>query len=197
MNYFKSLPKILIIDGNTSIVATNLMARASIIADLLKNPLLLYSYDIQDTDTPEIIAHKYYGDVERYWLVMFANQLLDPQWDWPMNGRVFSDFLDKKYTPETLVDAHHYEKIITQTDSGTNTVTTETIIIDSNTYSSLTPSITSYTLPTGIVTVDVSKRIVDNYTYEVETNESKRNIKLLNKVYASQMEDQLNTLMRK
>ena len=72
MQYFDSLPKIVHTDQNgNSTIRTNLMARVSIIPENLKNPLLYYQYDIQEGDTPEIVAHKYYNDMYRYWIVLF------------------------------------------------------------------------------------------------------------------------------
>ena len=88
MQYFSTLPKIVYIDKDqTSRVYTNLMSRADIIPSLLDNPLVFYTYDIQDEDTPEIVASKYYGDVNRHWLVLYANQILDPQWQWPLTSQ--------------------------------------------------------------------------------------------------------------
>ena len=118
MQYFSILPKIIKTDAKgNSILMTNLMARASVIPSLLNNPALFYKYDIQDGDTPEIVAHKYYGDVYRYWVVLFSNQILDPQWQWPLNSNEFASYLTAKYDP-TYVDiytsAHSWQKIITQ-----------------------------------------------------------------------------------
>ncbi len=197
MKYFRTLPKLNKIDerGNV-ILVTNLLARASIIEKLLKNPLIFYSYDIQESDTPEILAHKYYGDIERFWLILFANQLLDPQWDWPLNSINFQKYLNDKYTTEQLAQAHHYEKIITTTDRGSKTKTEHKIIIDEETYDTFINSENGYALPNGtIVIVEEQKNIVSNFEYELQLNESKRNIKLLNKTYAEQIESEFVRLM--
>ena len=133
MRYFETLPKIIVTQDNVSKIYTNLLARANIIQSLLTNPLVFYRYDIQESDIPEIIAHKYYGDINRFWLVLFANQISDPQWDWPLTNTVFNQYLMDKYTEEQLGEAHHYEKIITKIDNSSNTVTTDKIVIDENT----------------------------------------------------------------
>jgi hypothetical protein len=75
MQYFDSLPKAIKTKDGVSILMTDLMARCSIIPEILKNPMLYYEYTIQDGDTPEIVAYKYYGDSYRYWIVLFANQI--------------------------------------------------------------------------------------------------------------------------
>jgi hypothetical protein len=49
MNYFESYPKVVTTqkDGTRSVMV-NLMARSSIIQSLLDDPLLFYSYEVQD-----------------------------------------------------------------------------------------------------------------------------------------------------
>jgi hypothetical protein len=198
MQYFDTLPKIINIDstGNSKVM-TNLLARASVIPEILKDPLLYYTYDIQEGDTPEIIAHKYYGDSYRYWIVLFANELLDPQWDWPMTSMVFEQYLADKY-PSTNVysEIEYYEKVITQYDVNTQTTTVNKVRIDEDVYNGLPVTQTAtYTLPTGPVTITTDRNAVSIYDYELSLNEAKRNIKILNSNYVGEMENQLKKLM--
>jgi len=197
MQYFKTLPKIVITDAkNNSTILTNLLARASVVQSLLKDPLLFYEYDIQEGDTPEIISHKYYGSVNQFWMVLFANQIIDPIWDWPLNSKDFNNYLNAKYTTEELSAINHYEKIVTKIDVKTNTTTVENFVIGEDIYNSLTESINSYDFPTGSVSVAVTKRAISNFDYELELNEHKRSIKLINKSYVTQIEDQFKKLMK-
>ena len=197
MKYFDTLPKIIQYDNKgIGRVFTNLMARASVIPELLKNPAIYYKYDIQEGDTPEIIAHKYYGDSYRYWIVLLANEILDPQWEWPMSGQVFQNYITTKYTDFNAYSTiHHYEKTLTQFDFGTNTTTTNTVEIDEDTYISLEETTKTFSLPTGDVSVTVSKTAVNYYDYEEKLNESKRNINILNSNYVNQLETELQKLM--
>lgn len=198
MQYFDILPKIINIDSRgNSRVMTNLLSRASVIPAILKDPLLYYTYDIQEGDTPEIIAHKYYGDSYRYWIVLFANELLDPQWDWPMSSRVFENYLADKYPATNVYNTiSYYEKIITQYDSNTQTTTINKVRISQSTYNSLPVTQTqSYTLPTGPVTVTTARNAVSIYDDELAQNEAKRNIKILNSNYVDLVETQLKKLM--
>lgn len=199
MQYFNTLPKIIFTDetGNSS-VRVNLMARARVIPEILKNPVLYYTYDIQESDTPEIIAFKYYGDSYRYWIVLFANEILDPQWSWPLSNIQFNAYLQEKYGAVNIYSTvHHYEKVITQIDSVTDTTTISNIQIDQSTYNSLVETTNVYTLPTGSVTVKVTKKALSIFDYENELNESKRNIKILNAAYVPQLESEFKNLMRK
>lgn len=196
MQYFQTLPKIVKTDpNNKSTLFTNLMARASVIQSLLTNPLVFYEYDIQDGDTPEIISHKYYGSVDQFWIVLFANQIVDPLWEWPLNNKDFNNYVNAKYTPEELNQINHYEKIVTKKDISTNTVTVENFVIDEDEYNSLLESINFYDFTTGTVSVAVTKMAISNFDYELIMNESKRSIKLINKSYVPQLEDEFKKLM--
>lgn len=197
MQYFDTLPKIIQTDNvGISRVFTNLLARASIIPDVLKNPLVYYSYDIQEGDTPEIIAYKYYGDSYRYWIVLFANELLDPQWSWPMTSTVFAAYMAEKYpSGNTTTTVYGYEKTLKQTDNATNTITVNTIDINEDEYNTLLKNTRTYAIGNSSVTVETTKRIVSIYDYELELNESKRKINILNSIYVDQLETQFKSLM--
>jgi hypothetical protein len=197
MQYFDTLPKVIYTQNGVSSVYTNLLARVSVIPQLLKDPLIYYTYDIQEGDTPEIIAHKYYGDSYRYWIVLFANELLDPQWDWPLTYKMFEQYLANKY-PSTNIysEVEYYEKVITQYDVNTQTTTVNRVRIDEDVYNGLPVTQTAtYTLPTGPVTITTERNAVSIYDYELSQNEAKRNIKILNSIYVNQFEEQFKQLL--
>lgn len=197
MKYFNILPKIIVTENGNSTIRTNLLARSSIIPGLFSNPLLFYDYDIQEGDTPEIIAYKYYGDVYRYWLVLFANQIINPQWDWPMTENVFNQYLAKKYpNTDVYITLHHYEKIITTLDNYTNTTTVDTFTISENEYNNFTPETKTYKTNTIDCVVSQTARPVSIYQVENEKNESRRSIKILNSGYVNQIESEIKKLFK-
>lgn len=204
MQYFQTLPKVRYTDkNNVSTIYTNLMARASIINSMLDSATLFYDYEVQDGDTPEIVAYKYYGDINRFWIILYSNQINDPLWDWPLNSKNFTEFVDAKYG-NNKDDIHHYEKIQVKTNrtSGTDhdiKTVTEVTIIDESEYNSLFASsgtTVNYTFSTGIVSVTTSVQSVTNYEYESKLNEDKRHIKILNKNVADQLENEFMKLMK-
>jgi hypothetical protein len=207
MLYFNSIPKILTPDVNgEGILLTNLMARSEIIPSLLNNPMMFYKYDIQEGDTPEIIADKYYGDSYRYWIVLYANQILDPQWNWPLTNTQFDAYITSKYSAVAGVQSvlaytqstiKEYRKTIKSIDSISLVETTESFVIDANTYSQPITSSSIYQLPNSHVTQNISKSSISIYDYELEKNEAKRSINLINKIYVSGLEQQFKSLMRK
>jgi hypothetical protein len=194
MKYFQSTPKIAVTDkyGN-SVVYRNIMARSSIKPALLTNPLVFYEYDVQEGDTPEIVAHKYYGDMNRYWIVMFSNQIMDPQWDWPLDYRNLVDYIESKY--DNPSDTHFFEKTITITNLRENSTTTNNYAISEEEYNSIEPETKTFTLSSGTVVYELSKSVLTHYEYEVRQNDAKRTIKLLNKSYATQLENEFQKLM--
>ena len=210
MFYFNSFPKIITTDyNNNGIVLTNIIKRVNIIPSLLKNPLLIYKYDLQEGDTPDIVANKYYGDSYRYWLPLFSNNIINPQWQWPMSSGVFDSYIQNKYADAaaaanvvsvleyTQSTVYQYTKTIETIDGTTLNVTKTTIVIDQPTYDSTVPGITTSTFPGGAtVSQTVTTNVVSIYDYELEKNESNRSINLINSIYTSQIESQFASLMK-
>jgi len=217
MKYFQSFPQIATIDyvGN-NVILTNILLRSEVVPNLLNNPLLFYSYDIQEGDTPEIIAQKYYGDSYRYWIVLFANQIIDPQWDWPMGPNLFQDYIVDKYTAATANALHisantvttpqvmaytqgtiqNYVKSVTVSDNLSQTPNTTIYLIDSAAYANVAVNTSQARFPGGAVVSQITNKYTQSiYDYELQQNESRRNINLVNSVYVSQFEKQFTSLM--
>jgi hypothetical protein len=210
MLYFDTLPKLLTPDQNGNpLLLTNILTRAKLLEELQNNPMLFYKYDIQDSDTPEIIASKYYGDPNRFWLITYSNQILDPVWDWPLPYQQFLQYIESKYAAEaaeaeeppleyTTNTIHAYQKIVNTTDNTTLQTTEKIVTIDYESYQSLIPSTNTYTLPNGeTCTIAITKNVQTVYDYEYELNEAKRNIKILNENYAGQMEQTFVDVMNR
>ena len=142
----------------------DILTRVKLVASKKENILNFDYYNVQDGETPEMIAHKYYGDVNLHWTILVANDIVDYYEDWPMSVQKFETFVSDKYdNPQGI---HHYE--ITQT-SGDTTVT-----VDVGTEESLV--LEDYPTATAI----------SNYTYEDRLQEQKRQIRLISPDFISQ-----------
>ena len=156
-------------------IAINIMVKAKI-KSILKNDIINYfPYSIPESERPDITAFKVYGDVKYTWLIFLINDIQDPIFDWPLNTREFGNYIKNKYG--TLASAkstiHHYEETVRERVEATNTsdpISKATIEVDLTTYN---------TLAVG------SRKIVYYYDWEVERNEDKRNIKLIDSRYAA------------
>jgi len=185
-------------------VVTNIISRFSFEREFKDNLAVYYEYDIQDSDTPEIIASKIYASSERHWIVLLLNDIIDPQYDWPLDYRTLIQFIDNKYTSSANTSAGEtglqwsqsnvkaYYKVKTKTDSISNTSEIKKIEVDANTYANVTETTTSYTLQNGSsITVAITKETLNYYNYEIEENEKKRSIKILRPEIVNVVEDEL------
>ena len=204
--YFNYFPTTFYSNSNTSIeldTVTNIIARFAFENSLKENSSIFYPYDIQDGDTPEIIANKYYGSPEKHWIVLLFNDIIDPQYDWPLDQITFVSYVNDKYSAncaanttvqsgivwaQSTNNVKSYFKTISRVSSDpTKDTITEKIEIDANSYANVIVSSTEYTLANGKkITETISKSKQTYYEYELELNESKREIKLLRSEFVTQ-----------
>lgn len=107
--YFQKFPVTFYsLDDRQSVqLITNLLLRVIVSQELKDNFSAYDEYDVQDGDTPEILAYKFYGDSNLHWLILHLNEILDPRFEWPLSTFNLQNFVDGKYT--SLDGIHHYE----------------------------------------------------------------------------------------
>lgn len=130
----------------------NLLFRTSIIREALTNSSSYMRYIIQDGDTPEILASKIYGDPQAHWMILYANDMLDAQYDWPMTSTVFPKYIADKYRSQAeddlgpglqdyqvvswtqdvdnVASQHHYEKVIRRENQAEQTTEETRFVIN-------------------------------------------------------------------
>jgi len=207
--YFNYFPKTVysLDDTNNVDVVTSIVSRFAFESSFRDNTAVYYEYNVQDSDTPEIIANKFYGDSEKHWVVLMLNQIIDPQFDWPLDQRTIISYINEKYSANASVgqsgvswaqaNIHSYYKVETRTTNSTNTDLQTKIQVDANTYANVAATTTNLTLEDGnSITIKVSKETKSYYDYEVEQNETKRTIKLLKPEFVSPIEDELRVVFR-
>ena len=143
-------------DGSAKL-ATNIMKRVRMRANMKKEVVMLDKYDVKENETPEIVSDKHHGSPYYHWVIMLLNDISDVNHDWVKSTRQLQKYLLSKYTETQLTETHHYE--ISQTSGDTTTK----IEVENATY----PSASTVT----------------NYEYEVALNDSKRQINLLRNDY--------------
>jgi hypothetical protein len=190
---------------------TDIFFRVGFIGRIRDYASLYRSHVIRDGQTPEILSEQYYGDPNAYWIILWANDIVDPQYDWPLFNDAFTKFIIDKYgsieTAQTTY--HHYNRIIERTDNTTLIITQEVDEVDANSevsnpiFSSAFPDIPyeSYDnladegafelielpLSKHSITIKTYRQAVSYYDWENELNEAKRNIKLIDKQYYQQI----------
>jgi hypothetical protein len=225
MDYFTQLPAVLYPsienNGATNLALTNILTRSGFLREVMENTAMFYEYQVKDGETPEVIAHKLYGDVKRFWIVLLFNNLSNPHYDFPLIQDELNNFIVAKYgTPLATAQStihHHYEKVtrtvlfngVVQSQEE-NLYTISPLYPDPSTGAAVArPSITytpdscvsvsstTETFANGIsVVTDTSYCNMTNYTYEFEENEKRRSIRLLDALYVVNVENEFRRLMR-
>lgn len=208
-------------DPNKQVILTNLLTRSAFLQEVITNTSLFYDYQVKENETPEIIAHKLYGDVERFWIVLMFNKLMNPFYDFPLNSEQLEDTIVDKYgysVEDAQTIAHHYERRIKRDvllngivqSSNTDTVTVSAYEADPTTgIATLNPWLDGLSPDSG-VTYDTTTEVISDgtsvvttyeywfvsiYAYEFNENEKRRSIKLLDAAYVSRVENELKRLM--
>jgi hypothetical protein len=121
--YFDNFPKInysLSDDKKITDSVTNIFKRYAMLREVLSNSSSYVLYEIDDGDTPEIIAEKVYNDAGAGWIILYANQIMDPQFDWHLSDANFKNYIEAKYGSVAAAQStvHHYEKVVETTVDG-------------------------------------------------------------------------------
>jgi len=160
MAYFKPFPTIDYdpTGNNTHKTIKDILIRVKIKDVVKQNRAVFSKYDVKEGQRPEDVAYEQYGDSEYHWIVLMMNEMTNPYYDWPMGLRDLERFVAAKYSDVNAI--HHYE--IAQSSGDTN----KKIHVDSTT---------------------IGAEAITNYEYEEAVNDKKKQIRLLDPVYITQI----------
>jgi len=204
--YFNLFPKTAyFVDDHIGLnLVTNIISRFKFIDSVKEIASSYFLYDNIAGETPESLAYKFYGSVERHWIILLYNDIIDPQFDWYKNYETFNRYVAKKY--ESLGGIPYAQstikKYIIREERSINFFEgTKTIIedreTDLSTYADFAPSTTTLTLTNSenyTLTITTSKLSQTIFDYENEENEKRRSIKIIKKQYVSRIEEELKNL---
>lgn len=181
-HYFSYLPTIEYNSGGvsskvkTNVSVTDITKRFKIVQLLNGREALYYDYDVREGERPDTIAQKMYGDSRLDWVVLLANEIHDRYYEFPLSSNEFEEFIKKQYGSQGTAQntVHHYEQIIQaqQTLSDGTIVPERRLQVDETTYNSLAAT---------------DRRSVSVYDQELRTNESRRQIKLIDPKFIPQL----------
>jgi len=158
-------------------VARDIIARPNVVNKIFNSPFAFFDYVVEHDQRPDQVAYNYYNDADLAWLVLLTNKILDPYTQWPMNQEEFYDYLKNKYGSLAAAQSTilHYKHV------------TKDIIITNETYN-LNATFES------IAAADYAP--VYAFSYEVDLNDVKRNIRLLDRRHVPQVKEELRAIMR-
>jgi hypothetical protein len=108
--YFENFPQVIysLDSGLTSFNIVDVFTRVKADVQKTLTRTTYDEYDVRDGETPEILADKFYGNVNLYWIILIANEILDPRFDWPLTTQQLSSYITGKYGVGYENDIHHY-----------------------------------------------------------------------------------------
>lgn len=193
--YFSNFPLV----TYNGISVRDVTRRTDFIDNILSNPYVFLPYTVKDGERPEDIAYHYYGSVNATWLVLMANNIIDPYTQWHMRSEVFHEYLISKYQEqsgmigydviywtqnETILDniVHYYK--ITEND------------VEIRTSPDTFPYL--YDVQNNIVGREVAEGWLPLRIYDYETiiNENKREILVVENQYYDQINKEFKRLIK-
>jgi hypothetical protein len=205
IKYFQSLPKEFYFQGDEASsldIVTNITSLVSINGDLKNNGVAFYDYLVEDGETPEIVAHKFYGNSNKHWIILMMNDIVHPQFDWSLSTNSLELYIDKKYEAQAnntmsglqwaKTNTKTYYKIVRKKNVNVNSVDVSYIEIDYNTFANTSYVKNEYTLKNGNrIDIESNATYITYYTHEVSENDKKRKIKMLKPEYVEMVENEL------
>ena len=189
-NYFRNLPRVgydINGTGKDSFVnVTNIMKRVKFKPAVLEDISNYYPYFVKEGERPDIISQVEYGNVGYAYLILLVNDIYDPNFDWPLNSQVFEKFIINKYGSVTtaISGIKHYYQIIRAEVPRTGTserIPEVKFAVDETTYDAL-----------GIS----DRTTLSNYDHEVELNDAKREIRLINPDFIQDIDYQVKRSLK-
>lgn len=201
-DYFEKFPIVdYVVPGlNQTVRIRDITRRVKFLEDISQNAYTFLPYTIDDGMTAEDIAYHYYGDPRYVWLVHLSIGTKDPYYDFPVSDKILNDMIIKKYgamanemspTPLVGLEILHWTsridiedniKYYRRSDDHSETITKDT-------YLTLSHEDTNWL---SVPAFEAEGwEVLRFHEYEIEKNESLRNIFLINKDYRDQVETEL------
>tara|TARA_R110000822_G_scaffold71855_4_gene172880 strand:- start:10489 stop:11106 length:618 start_codon:yes stop_codon:yes gene_type:complete len=197
-SYFPTTPHD-ITNENRTVKLTNILRRFKVDSSLKDRALVFYEYQIQEGDRPDTIAEKYYGSANYSWLVMHFNDINDVLRDFPLFGDNFENFVAGKYGSVATAQStiHEYRIFCRHRDAnGVDTPAKKRTLIDGTIIEErvLVVDLTTFNATDSAYKYNVAG--VTKYDYEVELNEKRRDIELLDVKYLPTVRDEVENVLR-
>jgi len=180
-NYFKGIPNLdypsLLNDrqgSSDTVRVKNLFRRVVVRDDYFTKFVNFTKYKIIGDDRPDITSEDVYGTPDLDWLILTANNIIDIKNEWPMTEFDLNLYLNQKYTPQQLVEIHHYETIEFR-DFDNQLIIQGGLSVDEN--------FTVQYLRGGQIRRVSPIKSVSYFEYELNRNDEKRNINVVSKEF--------------
>lgn len=166
MAYFSQFPTFIARAGDSQKIIEDFFLRVAPSKNYTSASVLLLSTFIVDGERPEDVSYRFYNSADFHWVVLLVNNIVDPRKEWPLANKDVHTYTIQKYGH--LDDVHHYRTV-----NGKHEITG---------YANL--------LAQGVI------EPVTNYEHELEVNEAKRSIKVLDPQFLAEFVSDLQHQIR-
>lgn len=206
-SYFEKFPRLLYAQNNDRqfSLVPDILRRVKIQEIISTNNFYFDEYDVKDGETPDIVADKFYRDPTLHWVILLANNITDPRFEWPLTDEELRKNAIQKYGSEDAINEVHHVV-------GFNDLLQSNYFEDSNFI--LAPETKSKDDPIRIIfegirdpeNPEIRKPLshvenlaitdfVTNLEYEFEQNEKRRRIKVLKPELVTELVAQLEAII--
>ena len=167
------------------VVAKNFFRRYVINEDVYGYATFYNKYAVNEGISIAEIAREYYGSVTYDWVIILTNNLINPQFSFPLTDYTVRKIAEEKYGDDTYSGIHHYETI--ETKSGQKLGGKPILALEGGLKVDKTFYDSPFTYWNGTQNITVAGNTVSkpvlNYDHEIAENEKKREIYILRKKY--------------
>jgi len=89
-------------------IAKNFFRRFQLNPNIFESAVFFNLYSIRETERPEHVAQKFYGDPMYDWVVLLSNNIINAQFDWPLTNKELVKLVESEYS-DPYGTIHHYE----------------------------------------------------------------------------------------
>tara|TARA_A100001234_G_scaffold120041_1_gene105262 strand:- start:21 stop:653 length:633 start_codon:yes stop_codon:yes gene_type:complete len=90
------------------VVAKNFFRRYKVSDDIFSSAVYFTKFSIPDGMRPDSVALKMYGNEFYDWIILLVNNMVNAQYDWPMNNYEIYKILEEEYD-DPYSEISHYE----------------------------------------------------------------------------------------
>lgn len=90
------------------VVAKNFFRRYKVSDDIFSSAVYFTKFSIPDGMRPDAVALKMYGNEFYDWIILLVNNMVNAQYDWPMNNYEIYKILEEEYD-DPYSEISHYE----------------------------------------------------------------------------------------
>ena len=182
MSYFKYFPTVsypFTDDARITITVTNILKRMAL-RKKTENFLFFYeTFLLSEHDTPELVSTKVYGSPNFHWVILLANKIANPRYDWMLDNFTFTNWVEKKYRGDRMIMEDGFNLCYETNDK----------IITEDTHSSRhnADAVHHYEDSEGyqVMSTATGATAISNRIYEEAINETRREINILQPKYLS------------